>query len=356
MMWNATSRSLTTWIILLTGISLARAELNVERVIGKEFPGEYKHPACIEQFDNGDLYIAYYTGQGEYADDTAVYGMRKRPGGAWTKPTVIADTPHRSEGNAVVWQDPTGVVWLFYVCRYGDTWSKSRIKAKMSKDRGHTWSDSTIIAFEQGMMVRNRPIVLNSGKYLLPVYLEKGDDREAVGAESTSRFLEYDAEKKAWSASGVIASKKGNVQPAVAVIGGQRLVAYCRRGGGYGPTTDGYLVRAESSDNGKTWSEGVDSQFPNPNAAVDFLRLRSGSFLLVYNRSMDDRTPLSAAISTDQDKSYPHRRDLVTGDGPFAYPFVIQGRDDTIHCVFTTEDRTVIKHLTFRESDIVDKE
>ena len=26
-----------------------------------------------------------------------------------------------------VWQAPDGVVWLYYVVRYGDTWSSSRI-------------------------------------------------------------------------------------------------------------------------------------------------------------------------------------------------------------------------------------
>ena len=39
------------------------------------------------------------------------------------------------------------------------------------------------------------------------------------------------------------------------------LVAYCRRGGGYGKVPDGWTVRSESQDGGKTWSEGVDSEF-----------------------------------------------------------------------------------------------
>ncbi len=42
------------------------------RVFGPEHPGQYKHPASITQLANGDLYIAYYGGSGEYGDDTAV--------------------------------------------------------------------------------------------------------------------------------------------------------------------------------------------------------------------------------------------------------------------------------------------
>ncbi|MEK7410323.1 MAG: exo-alpha-sialidase, partial [Actinomycetota bacterium] len=69
-------------------------------------------------------------------------------------------------------------------------------------------------------------------------------------------------------------------------------VAYCRRGGGYDPTTNGWLVRAESRDGGWIWSEGVNSPFKNPNSAVDFIKLRSGNLLLVFNDNMNDRTPL----------------------------------------------------------------
>ena len=112
-----------------------------ERVIGPESPGKYKHPATIEELANGDLYIAYYGGDGEYADQTAVYGMRKKKGEEnWSKPEIIADTPFYSDGNGVVWQAPDGLVWLFYVCRFGDTWSTSRIKAKISRDGAHTWT------------------------------------------------------------------------------------------------------------------------------------------------------------------------------------------------------------------------
>ena len=112
-------------------------------------------------------------------------------------------------------------------------------------------------------------------------------------------------------------------------------------------------MRAESRDGGRTWSRGVDSIFPNPNAAVDFQKLKSGNLLLIYNNSMNDRTPLSAAISTNGDKTYPHRRDLVTGKGPYAYPYALQGRDGVIHLVFTSNERTVINYACLTEKDIL---
>ena len=160
--------------------------------------------------DGGDLYVAFYGGPGEYSTDTAVWGSRLSAGTSqWTPPIVIADTPFRSDGNAVVWQAPDGLVWLFYVVRYGETWSKSRIHAKISRDGARTWSDSMLLAAELGMMVRGRPIVLNDGDWLLPIYQETGEDTEVVGADSTSLFLRYAIKQRTWTETGRIRSKEG---------------------------------------------------------------------------------------------------------------------------------------------------
>ena len=331
----------------------AADDILIERVIGPEFPGKYKHPATIEEFDNGDLYIAYYGGDGEYAEKTAVYGMRKKAGETkWSDPVVIADTPFYSDGNAVVWQGPAGVVWLFYVVRFGDTWSTSRIAAKLSHDRGHTWSDSFMVALEEGMMVRSRPLLLKSGEYLLPVYRETGHDTESVGPDSVSLFLRFDPQTKAWSKSEPIRSKRGNIQPSVVQLSDNDLLAYCRRGGGYGPGTEGFTVRAESQDGGKTWSEGTDTEFPNPNAAIDLLKLKNGHLLFVYNNSPIERTPLTVAISSDNGKTWPKRQNIATGDFDYAYPYAIQGKDGKIRLIYTSHARSQINVATFDETAI----
>ena len=164
----------------------AADDVVLERVFGPELPGKYKHPASFTELANGDLYLAYYGGSGEYEDDTAVYGSRLVKGtAAWTRPTVIANTPFRTDGNAVVWQAPNGLVWLFYLSRYGETWSDSRIKFKISEDGAQTWSDPDMLGFEKGFMVRSAPLALRNGDYLLPIYRETGHDREKVGADST---------------------------------------------------------------------------------------------------------------------------------------------------------------------------
>lgn len=147
-----------------------------------------------------------------------------------------------------------------------------------------------------------------------------------------------------------VRSVKGNIQPAVVQLDRDHLVAYCRRGGGYGPGHEGYIVRAESRDGGMNWSEGTDTLFPNPNAAIDLFKLKSGNLLLVYNNSQIDRNPLSLALSTDGEKSWSVHRDIATSNLDFAYPYTIQTQDARIHVVFTSHRRSVINHVTFDES------
>lgn len=337
-------------------IAAASDDIAINRVFGPELPGIYKHPASITELDNGDLYIVYYGGDGEYAGDTAVYGGRLAAGSReWTKPQIIADTPDRSEGNGAIWQGPDGRVWLFYVTRYGPTWSSSRIKYKISKDQAHTWSDPYVLAFEQGMMVRGCPIVLNDGDYLLPIYYETGEDRERTASDTCSLFLRYNPQKKTWTETNRIHSRIGNLQPAPVQITDDYLIAYCRRGGGFGPMKDGFLVRTESRDGGRTWSAGKDSQFRNPNSAADFIKLQNGHLLLVFNDNNEgERMPLTVAISTDNDKTYPYRRNIVNkAKDTAAYPVAIQTRDGKIHVIYTSNERTVINDVVFDESAIL---
>jgi len=76
------------------------------------------------------------------------------------------------------------------------------------------------------------------------------------------------------------------------------------------------MVRTESRDGGKTWSGGVDAPFPNPNAAVDFLRLQSGHHLLVYNDSFSERTPLTVALSELATRHLSSGTARITVSGP----------------------------------------
>jgi predicted neuraminidase len=330
--------------------------IQVERVLGPEIQtGDYKHPASFDELQNGDLYLVFFSGRGEYNDNSAaVFSARfTKNGTRWSLPEAIARDPFHSLGNPVIWQAPDGLVWLFYVSRYGTHWADSRIAGKVSRDGARTWSDSFMIACEDGMMVRGHPIVLHNGEYLLPIYHEVGRDTEKVDANCTSLFLRFDGATKLWQPEGRIRSRLGNIQPTAVEVAPSHLLAFCRRGGDYDGRPDGWLVRSESRDGGRAWTEGADSEFPNPNAAVDFIKLSNGHLLLVFNNSFTNRTPLTVAISTDDARTFPYRRNIAEGPGDFGYPTAVQTRDEKIHVVYTSDERTVIRHAVFAEGAIL---
>lgn len=153
----------------------AAADIFTGRIFGPEVPtGPYKHPASLCALDNGGLLPAYYGGEGEYAQSTAVFLPRLASGARrWTLPVAVARDPYRSVGNGVCWQDPLGRVWLFCVIRFGPTWSTSRITAKVSDDPG----------------------------------------RERVEPETSSFCLIRDPGSDEWRPSGRIRSANGNLQP-----------------------------------------------------------------------------------------------------------------------------------------------
>ena len=55
-------------MLALLALLFAAQPIQVERIFGPEIPtGPYKHPACFTELKNGDMYLVYYGGKGEYA-------------------------------------------------------------------------------------------------------------------------------------------------------------------------------------------------------------------------------------------------------------------------------------------------
>ena len=116
------------------------------------------------------------------------------------------------------------------------------------------------------------------------------------------------------------------------------------------------MLRSDSKDGGFSWTDAVRTDFPNPNSAVELIKLKNGHLLLVYNDSMSDRTPLTLAVSTDNGETWPFRRMIAGGDNDFAYPYAIQGSDDKIYLIYTTNSRTSIMLAVFDERAVTEYE
>jgi hypothetical protein len=72
------------------------------------------------------------------------------------------------------------------------------------------------------------------------------------------------------------------------------LVALIRDNAG-----SGFLYRSFSTDNGRTWTPSVKTDFPDARSKLSSLRLRDGRYVLVSNSNPAKRDPLTLAVSND---------------------------------------------------------
>jgi len=294
------------------------------------------HGSTITELPNGDLLAAWYAGSYEKAGDVAILCSRlPREEDKWSEPIVLADTPDKSEGNPVLFVDDKRNVWLFFVTMYGAGWTTCKIKCKKSTDGGFTWSKTRVLRHRLGWMTRNKPIILENGDILLPVYDETKWHSMVMISEDGG---------ETWRKYGGICAPQGVIQPTVVQLSNCSLLMYMRTGGG-----GGCIWKSVSLDDGRTWSSASPTPLRNPNSAIELVKLASGNIALAFNDTTRGRTPLNIALSLDEGATWPFNGVLEAGEGEFSYPAIIQDADGYIHIVYTNR-RVNIRHVKTNEA------
>ena len=75
---------------------------------------------------------------------------------------------------------------------------------------------------------------------------------------------------------------------------------------------EGVLYRADSQDDGRTWSKAVKTDIPNPGSKATLYGLGGDTAVILHNPNAKQRNPLSLWIRIDEMRTWPYRRDLVT--------------------------------------------
>jgi predicted neuraminidase len=347
----------------------------------------HNHASGIVECPNGDLLVSWYRGSGEkQADDVAVQGSRRRQGQEqWSEPFVMADTPGFPDGNTAMFIDRRNRLWLFWPVILANSWESSltsyRVASQYEKDGPPQWEwqgqlllkpkdfvpemekglDARVklgslpaaaafrlpelkrrmnekLSQRLGWQPRCKPTLLHSGRILVPLYSD---------TYSVSLMAISDDAGETWTASRPLAGY-GNIQPAVLEKEDGTLVAYMRENGPL------HRIRiAESHDQGTSWGPVGVTELPNPGSGLDALRLSNGHWLLVYNDTTRGRSRLAVSISEDEGKTWKWTRHLEDhGGDSFHYPAIIQGRDGTLHVVYSyfVAGGKSIKHAAFNEA------
>jgi predicted neuraminidase len=373
---------------------------------------EHNHAPGLVECPNGDLIASWYRGNGERsADNVAVYGARLRKGETqWGDTFLMADFPGFPDCNTCMMIDPDNHLWLFWPIILANTWesaitnflvaddymgngapkwnkfgiiplkppefaedmlkhvesvakrqeeriaalppeAQERAKARLDRNRKGIKARLEDKLYQRiGWQPRCKPTLLPvspshpQGRILLPLY----SDTFSLGIMAIS-----DDRGRTWFAGKPII-EWGAIQPSVLQKKDGTLVAYMRDNGG-----SGHIKMAESKDDGLTWGPGRASELRNPGAGIDGVRLSNGHWCLVYNDQSRGRNSLAVSLSDDEGETWKWTRHLEKHkDGSYHYPCVIQGKDGTIHAIYSDflpkalngKEGKSMKHAAFNEA------
>lgn len=352
------------------------------------FPLQEKHVhgSTIVQLPNGDLLAAWFYGNGERnADDVKIMGARMLKGtGKWSVPFEMADTYGIPDCNPVLFLNAKGKLFLVWIAVQANLWEQSVIRLRTSADylgkaapvwnwqddillkpgeqfakevemklkslpsQNHGWAgyapkyDELIINASRdiskrsfGWMTRIRPVILNSGRILLPLYSD-GLNMSLVAIS--------DDDGATWRPSLPIVGR-GPIQPTLAQRKNGDIIAYMRDSGDE-PTR---VQVSSSSDNGESWSAAVKSDIPNT-ASVHLLKLKNGTWAFLGNDIDDGRYRLTLFLSNDEGNTWDKKiklEDRQKNEGNFSYPGMIEGAEGKLHITYSYHENSSRKSIKY---------
>jgi predicted neuraminidase len=312
------------------------------------------HSATLIELADGGIRAFWFGGTREGARDVGIYTAHLPPNEQqWGAAREIMDREKLSEelgryikklGNPVGFLDAAGQVWVFFVSVSFGGWSGSAINAMVSRDGGATFGPARRLvsspAFNVSTLVRGRPIQRLDGSIALPVYHE---------------FLGKFAELLHLNPDGSVQGKRrltrgrSHIQPTLVAVDAETAHVFMR----YAGKRVRRVHYVSTSDAGLSFTSPRHSNLPNPDSAIDAIRLASGETLMVYNHSETGRNNLSLAVSGRDPAEWTRIYDIErseTGSGQhFSYPSILQDSSGRFHVAYTY-NRRYIKHVTFNET------
>ncbi|OPL11430.1 MAG: hypothetical protein AVO38_04550 [delta proteobacterium ML8_D] len=323
-----------------------------QEFISRDYGAGTVHVASICEMADGRLAASWYGGTKEGARDTAIYLAVRNPGipGSWSAPWEVVNRDSASRelrryvkklGNPLIFTDSQNRLWLIYVTIAVGGWSGSSLNLKVSDDGGRNWTPSTRLTLSPFLnvseLVRNNPLQMSDGSLAVPIY------HEFLGKFSEILWVrEEDGAFKVRKTR--IAGGCSFIQPSIIARDSSRAAAFFRS------CSDERVVgMATTRDAGATWSEPHHLELPNPDAAVNALRLSDGRILFALNESLRARENLQLALSSDNGATWQRIARIEEDKGAeFSYPYMIQDSHGRIHLVYTWNRRR-IKHVVFNE-------
>lgn len=291
--------------------------------------GATVHASTILALPDGDLMAAWFAGRREGSPDVEICSARLRSG-MWSEPMAMTAT------DLACW-NPVLSLWGDHVRLWYKVGRSPRHWAGFYMDANDSgwWGDP--VALPDGVVgpMRGKPLHLGGASWLVPTSDETTGDLNKYGEPShpiwESWFERTEDNGATWTRHGPIGMR--TIQPVIWQNAHGHIVALMR-------SRTRSIVRAESRDEGVTWSEPKRTAMPNPNSAIDVVRIGGDLLALAFNPDRHSRHRLAVAVSEDEGDSW--GPSFPVGEGN--YPSLTVDDAGLVHLTCTTTNRHEIRH------------
>lgn len=304
----------------------------------EKFP-RYSEGSIVALKDGSLLYATTeFAGGGADHATATIVGRTSRDGGrTWGPQRVLQENIGQQNVMSVTLRRlppgrDTDPLAMFFLVK--NSQSDLKVYLRTSGDDGASFDKPVVATPQPGYHVMNndRVTMLSTGRIVCPVSTTPDVFSKGPGGGHFTCVCHYsDDGGRTWrqSAGSVDQPQRGAMEPEVVELADGRLLMICR-------TQLGYIATSLSSDGGDHWS--VPSKLPleAPESPATIRTVPStGDLLLVWNQTYlkgaghgGKRTPLTAAISSDNGTTWKNVRQLETdARQAYAYTSVLFHRD-----------------------------
>jgi hypothetical protein len=308
----------------------------------------------LERTEKGRVFVSWFTGgtHEPQPENTVVLSQSDDGGKTFSAPQAMGLPLNDGTRcyDPCLWIDPKGRLWYLFNRSVKDS-TRHGVYARICDAPDATppvWGAEFRVGFDSPFSFRmNKPIVLSSGEWVLPVVhaLESlagwaGFDPKQVfgGAISTD-------EGKTWKLHGAVKTEKAGLENMIVELKDGRLWMLIR--------TEKVLWESHSSDKGRTWTEGRPTTIATPHSRFFIRRLASGHLLLVNHYKFTGRSHLTAQLSTDDGATWNDGLLLDERSG-VSYPDGVQDKDGLIWITYDRDRGGAGEILlaNFKEKDV----
>jgi sialidase-1 len=305
---------------------------------------------------SGRIVFCYTEYCGGAADESPARIVRIQSddqGRTWSQPVVVVvNTGGKNVMSVSLLRLASGKLALFYLVK--NSWIDCRPHLRVSSDDGATWSDAQRVLDAPGYFVLNndRVIQTRTGRLVMPLafHRSRGSDphsSKSFDARAIALWLYSDDAGATWREAATwwalpVPNGTGLQEPGVVELENGSLFAWSR-------TDQGAQFAFTSSDVGKTWTPPTPTEMKSPVSPASIKRLPNRPDLLaIYNDhsgrfpfSKGKRTPLVAAISADDGRTWPQAKLIENDpDGWYCYT-AIHFAGDTVLLGYCAGDSKV---------------